>query len=315
MNIRLHNILWLVRREFMEHRRLVWAPWILGLVMIGLNIALAVSFLLGGPSGHIALDRNGQSATHALPQLRHSISIADAGDIGQAIALSMYTVLGLFAIALAASLFSYSLGCLFDERRDRSVLFWKSLPVTDTETVLAKLIVALGVIPVSWAIGALISGWLCVLAYAIPLSWSVPGVQTLFSQTHLTALTCLVIASLPAYLLTLAPVVGWVMLCSATARRHPALIALLVPGVFAVLGAMGWPNPVWNLLLGQIFPQNFFQGVLRISDTSQMGDSWSAMVWPVLQPLASLDLWLGVLCCAVCLSAAIWYRRRYTVLV
>ena len=43
--------------------------------------------------------------------------------------------------------FFYCLGSLYDERKDRSVLFWKSLPVSDRDTVLSKALSALVVAP------------------------------------------------------------------------------------------------------------------------------------------------------------------------
>src|SRR5688500_3753928 len=53
--------------------------------------------------------------------------------------------------------FFYGLDALHGERRDRSILFWKSLPVSDRTPVLSKVLVMMAVLPgialrLSWAI-------------------------------------------------------------------------------------------------------------------------------------------------------------------
>lgn len=312
MNTSAHNILWLIRRELMEHRRLLLAPLILGLIAVCLNITLLVSHLMHGSGTQVSLRVNHHSVISQLPSDLQTLTPGQTIQIGSTLSWVMYSMLGLFALALGASLLSYGLGCLFDERRDRSVLFWKSMPVTDSQTVAAKFIVAIGLLPLVWTLGALVTGWLSIAVYTVPIAFGSGEFGSLFAQTHLTALTLLVVVAFPVYLLTLTPAVGWVMLCSATARRHPALIAFLVPALFAVLGVLGWPNPMWNLLLGQILPTGFLSGMANLE---QPGTSTLAALAPVFQPLASLQFWLGILFGLACLAAATWYRRRYTVLV
>ena len=50
----------------------------------------------------------------------------------------------------------------YDERKDRSVLFWKSLPVSDRDTVLSKAVSALVVAP-TLAISVAIASMFCFL--------------------------------------------------------------------------------------------------------------------------------------------------------
>ena len=50
-------------------------------------------------------------------------------------------------IVLGVVVFFFCLGALFDDRKDRSVLFWKSLPISDQATVLSKVAMALVVAP------------------------------------------------------------------------------------------------------------------------------------------------------------------------
>ena len=53
----------------------------------------------------------------------------------------------LFLLGLGVLTVFYALDSLYAERKDKSILFWRSLPVTDAETVISKLLTALVVIP------------------------------------------------------------------------------------------------------------------------------------------------------------------------
>src|SRR3546814_20822192 len=73
--------------------------------------------------------------------LQRVISEMDAGDlskVGFALDVAMYSAMGLLVVVLGFVVFFYCLGALYDDRRDRSILFWKSLPVSDASTVLSK---------------------------------------------------------------------------------------------------------------------------------------------------------------------------------
>jgi len=320
MNTTLHNMRWLMKREYIEHRKLIYAgPW-LGVALLVLNLVFTVIVFFHSEDGiRFSNDSNHGSTlafhlgsdTHLGVGLGH-LSADNISELSHAIFVAVNGALGLFVLALGASVLSFGLSCLFDERRDRSVLFWKSMPTTDTQTVAAKFIFGLLVLPLVWVAVALVTSGLLVATYALAISWAGGDLGLVFAHSQLLTLAGLVMASVPVYLLTLVPALAWVMLCSATARRHPAVIALIVPALFALLGAMGWHNPVWNLLIGRLFPTGFVSG-LRADAVS--GASWTHVVAPVLSPLADPQLWLGIVFGAACLAAVIWYRRRYTVLV
>ncbi|WP_210235883.1 ABC-2 transporter permease, partial [Mesorhizobium sp. M1C.F.Ca.ET.212.01.1.1] len=72
----------------------------------------------------------------------------------------------LFIGVLAFVVFFYCLGALYDDRRDRSILFWKSLPLSDTQTVLSKVISALIVAPLI----AVIAGIITMLGFLLVIS-------------------------------------------------------------------------------------------------------------------------------------------------
>src|SRR3546814_13401578 len=72
-------------------------------------------------------------------------------------------------IVLAFVVFFYCLGALYDERKDRSVLFWKSLPVSDAQTVLSKVGSAVVVAPVLAVIASLVTmiGFMVMLSIVV----------------------------------------------------------------------------------------------------------------------------------------------------
>jgi ABC-2 type transport system permease protein len=119
----------LVRRELWEHRILWLAPAAVALLivvlpMFGGNLNI-------GPSG-----RPDATTPGVPPQMQPFLSTM--------LLTGLAGVLGVVACIVSLV---YLLDCLFAERKDRSILFWKSLPVSDAETVLAKLGLALVVVP------------------------------------------------------------------------------------------------------------------------------------------------------------------------
>src|SRR5690606_7712994 len=80
----------------------------------------------------------------------------DLAQVGPAIDLALLSMGGLLHTVLFFVLFFYLLGALYDDRRDRSVLFWKSLPISDTATVASKVITAMLVAPLLTFVGVIV---------------------------------------------------------------------------------------------------------------------------------------------------------------
>src|SRR3546814_5682810 len=98
----------------------------------------------------------------------------DAGDLSQvgfALDVAMYSAMGLLIAVLGFVVFFYCLGALYDDRRDRSILFWKSLPISDTSTVLSKVVSATVLAPIIAVITGIIVGMLQLLILAVTLSF------------------------------------------------------------------------------------------------------------------------------------------------
>jgi ABC-2 type transport system permease protein len=190
---------WLIRREFWENR----AIWIVPLVI---GSALTLAALFGRVDFGIL----------ASPEQSRVIS----GPVLFAFGVTFFIVMSIYSSW-------YLLDCLYADRKDRSVLFWKSLPVSDTATVLAKLATGLIVIPLVYFIAAdittlLIAFILSIRARAMFGSglWQ-PGIWL-----QLQAIWLYLIATSAIWYL---PFAGWLVLVSAWAKRAVMLWSILPP--------------------------------------------------------------------------------------
>jgi ABC-2 type transport system permease protein len=122
----------------------------------------------------------------------------------------------------------YSLDALHGERRDRSILFWKSLPVSDLTTVLAKASIPLVVLPaLVFAITVALQLVMRVLSVAVT---AVHGAgATVESGLPLFEMQLVLLYGLAVITLWLAPIYCWMLLVSGWARRAAFLWAVLPP--------------------------------------------------------------------------------------
>ena len=270
----------LVRRELWEHGSLIWAPLAMALMII------VVSLVSGMVKGSVDIDLG---EDRPLPEL--------FGDAEKQRGIFTLVMAGLVLPQLLVAfvvVFFYLLDCLFTERRDRSILFWKSLPVSDAKTVLSKLFVALVAVPLwSWAlslvVGLVVFGVVAAQVSGTPAA----GLGTWHGGTWLTVqaamLGKLVIAAL-WYL----PVAGWLLLVSVLAKRAPFLWATLP---FLVL-SLAERIALGSNVVGALVAQRLFGFREEVSLMSE---------FPLL---ASPGLWIGVAVGAALVYAAIRVRRR-----
>lgn len=236
----MNTMKWLIRRELWEHKgSLVHAP---------LAVAAALVLLLGGGFLYALMSTN---ALHIQANGQHMLSIEG---VPPAMAARMATVAASRYLAITAPLFLvlpvvvffYCLAALYDDRRDRSILFWKSLPLSDRQTVLSKAAVALLVAPLlTVAIG--IGTSLALLLLGL-LAGAVKGVNLIApvlasADFYLSPLYLL--AFIPLYVVWALPTVGWLLLVSSWARSKPFLWAVGAPLV--LLALLAW----FDFLLGR----------------------------------------------------------------
>jgi ABC-2 type transport system permease protein len=139
----------LIRREFWEHKSL----WIAPLVWAGLITLFFTWGVIQGPDNDVKVIMDAQTMEEAGLNERDRREMQKAIDLPQErketiFAVSFLAIFGMISVFMTIVVFFYLIDCLYTERKDRSILFWKSLPLSDIEVVLSKLAVAMVVVPV-----------------------------------------------------------------------------------------------------------------------------------------------------------------------
>ena len=313
---------WLVKREYWERRGgMLWAQLVCG------GVLLLVS-LVGLLIGTVVLRAHGGMDTQInvgvpLGQLIGHPTAAQIAQFGLALDASMISFVGIGSMVLAFVLFFYLLGALYDERRDRSILFWKSLPVSDRDTVLAKVATAIVLAPVIATVVALVAYFaVLILLSLFALLHGGNPVTLLWLPSHPLLMLVKLAIALPLNALWALPTVGWLLLCSAAVRAAPFLWAVLLPlaaGVLnGVVGLMGLPSVpgalMWNMgvlrLLGSTFPGWFAHLMAtRPGNFDPLRDGvlgFDLLGRGYMMP----GLWIGALIGIAMIVAAIVFRRR-----
>ncbi|MGA8489240.1 MAG: ABC transporter permease, partial [Terriglobales bacterium] len=206
-------IYWSVRRELWENRSIYVAP-----------LAVAGVYLFGDLISLVWVPQSLQAlaASHSTPQL-----IVFAMPYAHAAMLLMVTafLVGIF----------YSLDGLHGERRDRSILFWKSLPVSDLTTVLSKASIPLLVLPLVVLTVTVVLQIIMRLLSTAATVLSGGSVAQLWTQFPLFQMQLVLLYSLVVLALWHAPIYMWMLLVSGWARRAAFLWAVLPPIAIAAL--------------------------------------------------------------------------------
>jgi len=225
---------WLLRREFWEHKgAMAWAPAIVGALMVLLVGTMAVYGASQGKlTGNVTIVRDANGTTtfsHAVPPEQLQMVANTASDMYMGAALPLFLMMSVIA-------FFYCLSAMHDERRDRSILFWKSLPVSDTQTVLSKVVTAALVIPViAVCAGTLVSVLLLLIVGSVFAFNGVNMFGTILSNPNFYLAPLRVIGLLPVYLVWALPTVGWLMMVSAWARSKVFLWAVGTPLILVAI--------------------------------------------------------------------------------
>jgi ABC-2 type transport system permease protein len=270
---------WCVQRELWENRSLYLAPIsVAGLVLVG--------FALSSTAGIWE------------PALRVD-AVQPANKLTDPYEFAAFFIMG---AAFLVSFF-YSVDCLYGERRDRSILFWKSLPVSDLTTVLAKAAIPMALLPLlSYAITAVVQCFM-LLYSSLVVAASGQSVAMLWSKVHLYQLSSgLLYHLITVHMLWYAPIYAWLLLISAWARRAPFLWAFLPPAGIGIFEHFAFHTTHFAHFIGW-----------RLSgpETSSARHESMEHLFPMNGAafFATPGLWLGLVFTAICLAAAVRLRR------
>lgn len=274
----------LAKRELWEHRSL----WIAPLVVL---VVLAACVMFGNIHGDIP---------------REALTSQDRVAIMSLVQFA--TAVLLFFVASIVVTF-YLLDCLFAERKDRSILFWKSLPLSDAMTVGSKFLVAAVVVPLGAlllaAFGSLVLAGIGAIRIPGALSWDI-GV---WLRVEWALLRFALVG-----VLWYAPISAALLLLSAWARRSPILWASLLTFVTPAIERIGlgthhiWSfelyraNGIWHTLWTGHEPRfDNPQGLPSVDSVLNLINYRAAFT--------EVDLWIGVIAAIALTYAAIRVRR------
>jgi ABC-2 type transport system permease protein len=205
----------------------------------------------------------------------------------------------------------YSLDALHGERRDRSILFWKSLPVSDLTTVLAKASIPLVVLPaLVFGITVALQLVMCVLSVAVTAVHS-SGAAPVESGLPLFQIQLVLLYGLIVMTLWFAPIYCWMLLVSGWARRATFLWAVLPPLALAAVEKMIFGTAHFGSLMQErLF--GFAAGAFDLKDKNGVAIDPHFIPLAQLAPgrfLSSAGLWIGLVVAAALLAAAVRLRR------
>ena len=311
---------WLLRREFWENKgSMFWAPIVVGALMV---LLVGVSALYGSVSeNHISVTVDGQTTTavtkfEGMPMEKRTQMAESVAAIYPGMAAPLYLLMAVVA-------FFYCLGALNEERRDRSILFWKSLPISDGQTVLSKVITAALVAPlITIAVGTFVSMLLLLIAGIALALQGVNMFALVLSSAEFYLAPLKVLGMLPVYVLWALPTIGWLLMVSAWAKSKVFLWAVGTPLISVII--VKWVNFtlgvglnidwfIHNIVargLGGLIPGLWLAHIDRallmnehhsIAMSSIFAQSWMTLSGP--------SVWIGAIAGAAMIFVAIRLRR------
>jgi ABC-2 type transport system permease protein len=296
------NQLALIRREIWEHRAIYIVPAVIALLLTLMTI-----------TGQIQVTMHDKIVNLTI------VFLSNVSD--QERALVFDVLLGLMAIIFTFSMWVvtvfYCLDALYAERKDKSILFWRSLPITDAETVGSKLLTALLVIPAITILMVFITDVIVLLALSawVAIQGGDAG-HLIWSSVSLIdswVASAIFVLAVPLWL---SPFIGWFLFVSGFAKRMPLLLAFLPIFVLPMLEAMTSKTTMfWDALFVRTVTPPLFDGggiveMLQRGEIRQAAESIDLMGAINLGKfVSSPSLWTGMVVCGLFVSAAIYVRR------
>ena len=286
MSTATHPVYWTVRRELWENRSIYAAPVIVGLLEI-------FGFLL-----------ESIFSRHSIGEIAAMESAQQQMAIGAGYGAVAVPILAT-AIVVGAL---YSLDSLYSERRDRSILFWKSLPVSDGVTVFGKALIPFAVLPVitflaitATQVGALLITLLDAVLAGVDVSVVLKGLPWL-------AMPFVAAYTLATITLWYAPLYGWLFLVSAFASRKPLLWAVLPPLAVVVVEHIAFHTALFASVLRHRL-NGFFEVAFQVDDPHRLPFIRFDQLAP-LSLLSAPGMWAGLAVGAAFFVAATKLRRQ-----
>lgn len=280
-NFRIMQFYALLKREVLEHMTMfLFAPLVLAAVIL-----LAVIWVM-----NLLTDDDLAVIIEYAATLFNGLSPTEMAPIFMLLAIP-------FLVVLLVCTLAFLLNTLFQDRKDASVLFWQSMPVSNLQTVLSKIVAIVAIAPALY-MGVLLSLYLILVVWLSLLGASYDVEIAGLGYMFMAAAVSLMLVYLSAIVagLWLLPTLGWLLLFSSYATRAPAMWAL---GVFFALLFLE------DFIFGSQFLVNWIES--RSNPAQYVIFSFS----DIFDRLFNYDMLFGVLVGSILISGAV-VMRRYT---
>jgi len=293
----------LIKREFWEHRSMWVTPAaIASIVVLG---TLTTLMFAGDFAKELDLAIFGAQNI--------------AGDMERKAMLTGFFVMSspLFLLALMILIVFYTLDSLYAERKDKSILFWRSLPVTDAETVISKLLTALILVPTITLAAVFATHVINLIVTSIWVSMKGGDASVLiWGSVSLLDNWFAAIIVMYSACIWMSPFIGWFLFVSGYTKRAPLLMAFLplilipmVEGIF--LRSAHFAEAVW----GRLAQIPLFSGIdieaIFDDDRPHLNEEMISLLSTIDlgKFVTSIDTWIGIVVCGLLTTAAIYVRR------
>jgi len=305
----------LIKREYWEHRGAFFkAPVIIGIVLLVISIGIYITTL-------VLTNKTG--STDLASKLIHESSNLSQEQLTMIWDGQMMGISSLYLTVLFFVLFFFLLGSLFDDRKDQSILFWKSLPISDASTVTSKLLTALFLVPIIFSAVFIVVTFLLMMIFTIVLLiHGLSPIQLIWSPASLFSAAKVVLTGSMVQMLWALPIYGWLIFSSSISKRRPFLFAVFVPAIIAF--SWYWINVLTfkftnfgmfreplNYLGHAMFPYasgSMSNGSFNMNNIED-GSTISMIINNMLSSLASIEIVYGAIFAVIMVALSIWLRR------
>ncbi len=299
----MNNILMLIRREIWENRSLWIAPTVLaGVILVislfgGVHFGNGEDFWFGYHDGSLSEAQK----QHLVEQMKPPEDVRQGIIAG---AMSMLTVVQLLVLGIVV--FFYLLDTLLAERRDRSILFWKSLPISDAQVVTSKALTALVVAPLFvLAVSAVVQVlFACIVAIRLGELPFVPWDTLVWLKVQVVTLGFAAMVVL-WYL----PLAGYLMVVSVWARKNAFLWAVLPWVAILIVEGLITRSAHFAQFLGERF--GGFAAIMAFNGPQDLeaGNLVGGAYHFIGKVFASPEIWVGAVVGIVLIAVATRIRR------
>ena len=291
----------LVKRELLENRLgLIYAPWIVSIILC-VVIVLVYSGLADISTPNFTFS----TSIFDNPETVEWMRVATAEQI-HAVTRTALLILGTpVVLVMFFGIVSYSLGTFYEERKDKSITFWRSLPVSDGLTILSKVFVACFVTPlivlpaliVLHLVALLSASFFLMSSDIVSFGWVWDG-SSIIDWLR-------VIVSLWTQAIWLLPIISWLMLSGSYAKKP--IVAAILPVVALVVleRVVSSSGVLFSILKDRFGPWSLSSSFPNKTEELRVGD-----ISDVQLLITTGEFWYGILLSIVLLAATVYVRNR-----